>query len=140
MIEWKNITELTIFNENWARGKASGSTKLLDGHGNMCCLGFLALAMGATRGDIQEVVIPSNMVGGVPALLDSSPPRGFVTKAVGINDDPGSTDEARERLLKRLFAEHGIVLEFKDTENADRCCTSVEVSAPNERQEVPLLV
>lgn len=47
--------QLVIDRTKWARGGINGSSMLLNDEGNMCCLGFAAIAVGLSEDDIIDV-------------------------------------------------------------------------------------
>lgn len=102
----------------------------------MCCLGFVALALGARRDDIENVAMPAEVEnfqqldpdfkfvepydkdmydedvenGRTPGLNNSR----LSSSAAGINDDDSIDDEEREAKLIALFAKHNLELTFVD--------------------------
>ncbi len=47
--------DLVIDREKWARGGHGGASSLMNGLGNMCCLGFGAIAVGLEEEEISGV-------------------------------------------------------------------------------------
>jgi hypothetical protein len=123
-------TEFVVQRSKWLRGKEDG-TVLLDQHGCMCCLGFVAKQCGVTDYNLLDSGLPSSMglsegdedaqrIGGVlltPQRYSSSPgswrDADLVEVAVEINDSTTLTDDEREARLTALFAKHGYTLRFE---------------------------
>jgi len=51
----KKATEFTVVRSKWFRGNHRGSMLLRPTDGRMCCMGFYALACGATEDQISEL-------------------------------------------------------------------------------------
>ena len=47
--------DLVIDREKWVRGGRGGESALLNSVGNMCCLGFAAIAVGLDEGEITGI-------------------------------------------------------------------------------------
>jgi hypothetical protein len=101
---------LTIQRSKWYRGQGSDESYLLNCAGQMCCLGFDALARGLSAEDIEIAGDPSG-VSFAPefykeAMLVENIKNGWlecndaVTKAIEHNDDPGIADAEREVLIR----------------------------------------
>ena len=108
------VTKLVINRGRWFRGERRGSRLRRESDGKMCCLGFHAIACGATPEQITEVAAPADFL-----LLQ----RGFVygenklssqiiAEAIQLNDNVSLSDQEREQRLKRTFAKAGIEVEF----------------------------
>lgn len=117
-------TKFTIDRSKWARG---GDSLLLDpDSGNMCCLGFYALACGVSVSAISGEPVYSDLddsaIEELPSRLvsprDNSWPR--VTTLhddiVNMNDDAGVAETDREVRIASLFASIGVTVEFVDGE------------------------
>lgn len=126
-----NVISLTIQRSRWARqteGVDKGASALLNGYGNMCCLGFLGAAVGIPLDRLDGLGSPIDHLDHVSEL--EMWPKAFVprsiddgrshcdseatAKAVSINDDGDTTDSEKERGLTYLFDEVGIELTFED--------------------------
>lgn len=115
------VTEFTVERAKWSRGGKNGPTRLLNGEGNMCCLGFLGEACGVPRGALGRAAFPSTLrvhYGRLeyPGWL-FGPPTTSTRKMreddfTEINDNPNISDAKRERLLAEEFAKHGITVRF----------------------------
>lgn len=124
--------KFTIDRSKWRTGHCGkiktgiGPTKLLNHEGYMCCLGFICQQSGCNN--IIGIGYPESVMGAPKFLvhqhihgLDSSP---LATKAVEINDDSETTPSEKERLLKDLFQEHEIELEFIGEYPEEVVCTA----------------
>lgn len=120
--------KFTVKRSTWWRGKGSGTSYLLREDGNMCCLGFRALASGLKPRDIFNRAMPATAL---RALLGGVPPEWmnlvkFLTNDVVaidtdacqdialVNDERGMSDFDRERELTRMFAAVGDEVDFVD--------------------------
>ena len=112
------MQRVTVKLDNWLRGEKD-SMLYRDRDGKMCCLGFVAIASGLTRGNITDCACPyevetDDLRGLWGKLLDSPGDDSvFAHKAMQINDSLDLTDEARQEKLIALFAENGIELVFE---------------------------
>jgi hypothetical protein len=105
---------LTIERRKWYRGKGSDESVLLNSRGEMCCLGFDAIANGLSQDCILGMETPAAVViTHRKALtdhpdyfanrvidtrrLDQSPE---VLKAIQHNDNPHITEPDRERFIR----------------------------------------
>ncbi len=115
--------KLVIERARWLRGTGGPNSKLLDRDGKMCCLGFFGLACGFVEADLRGVAEPSGVTcdadGEWPSWLsslDEYERRLIDTTACGLlmgtNDDDAIDDRNREEKLAKLFAEHGVEVEF----------------------------
>lgn len=118
--------KLTIERAKWLRGEGSAKSQLLRAYdGKMCCLGFLAIALGYTRSEILGLTSPADLaceLHRVPAGMgwlintgddgegfdDSTPSAALM----GFNDDRHATEGEREAAIKAEFANQGIEVEF----------------------------
>ncbi len=131
------MLDVTVKRSEWYRGKGSDRSRLLiaDGPsaGQMCCLGFAALASGLTEKQITNVPMPMNLVrngtvdisdlhSALQACVDGSDDdegEEWQDSAVGndlaeFNDDPEIDDPTREERLISAGAEIGINFTFVD--------------------------
>jgi len=113
--------KLVIERAKWYRGMVG--SRLLDGDGQKCCLGFYGLACGLKekqllgRGEPCEVrsdLWPDTCV---TYLADAEYvarwfQTSWTTKAIQINDDETSSPKSRERDLIAHFAKVGVDVEF----------------------------
>ena len=129
---------LTIYRDHWARGEKKGRarhrkqpTSLLNEKG-MCCLGFLARAMGFPTEKLYDSATPVDATREAisPLTEQSSYPKSqrdtdWATQAAEFNDldqyfdddlgewvDPRDLESYRERLLREHFTHVGIRLRF----------------------------
>lgn len=119
------MKNLTIYRDSWARGTGAIESRLLRENGQMCCLGFLALACGYSREYIEGVSTPASLLRDVPDL-DNLWPDGTLTTAshstptinqmMRTNDAREMPAPLRELLLRKLFADIGYAVEFVDGE------------------------
>lgn len=98
-------------------------TRLLDKHGNMCCLGFACKQLaGLSDADILDACGPAsvgphairklqylrrNSAGGVKAVATK-----LTSEAMNINDHHELTREEREDKLIKIFRKNGVELKF----------------------------
>ena len=97
------------------RGTPADSA-LLNGAGDMCCLGFFGCAIGvslddmadkATPGDIADKGWPEWLLG---SLAGNSSDGEYLMR---VNDSTRvSGDAERERVIADVFAKHGVEVEF----------------------------
>lgn len=107
------MKQFTIIEEKWARGGNGGATALLNADGNMCCLGFLCLARGLERGDINGYCMPSEIM---KYYVHETPQR--LINALGdlVEDDEGNIDDT---ILTQKIAE---VNDNENISESDRRC------------------
>lgn len=109
---------------DWFRGRGSKRSRLLvPESGDMCCLGFLALHLGASADQIEGKCSPEDAssvpwpedicVSGRDELLRSSGNTVLTDYLMGRNDDDLIDDGDRERDLKSAFAQIGWGVEFE---------------------------
>lgn len=120
----KEIKVLVIDRDKWLRGANELDGQLLHRRtGLMCCLGFAALACGATQGEINGKQMPWNISDRVlnrikPKMSwlfpsDKTGKRRLSTIS-GINDKKAHISETkREEKIKEKFAKHGVKVVFK---------------------------
>lgn len=90
--------------------------------GSRCCLGFACEAYGVSPEDTKRAFYPSGLLEESCKLLPSwlfpenNPDldEADYRKASYINDDEKLSMSEKERLLKPIFAKHGIDLQFVD--------------------------
>ena len=110
---------LTIQRSKWLRGEGSSVSVLLRSHdGKMCCLGFLALAIGIPQDKIVDIGSPSrthaDYIHMWPSRLLNNK-LGDVEQIIVINDTMSGYDsKRREEELKPLFYKLGVTLTFED--------------------------
>jgi hypothetical protein len=126
--------KFTVVESKWLRGGHGGDgitptpSQLLDQHGQMCCMGFLALACGVPREALEESCYwsSSRVLEHSTKLPDQLLPPGpeshgkLAQKIYDTNDatrDPDDgygplTEETRKAKLTALFAQAGIEVEF----------------------------
>lgn len=109
-----------ISRKEWLRGEGHLNSSLLRTRDNkMCCLGFLACAIGLTKEQISNVASPQH-----PHLQESYSkwPEGIMRSSgyvseqterlINYNDDWDLSEEMRETLLKNTFSSMNIEVEF----------------------------
>jgi hypothetical protein len=112
---------------HWLRGKTGFGSMLLrsDGEvvdgGKMCCLGFVALAIGCSREEIVGVSSPlskaflpkvSPHTSRIFPGLGSRHGDAVIAYAVAVNDSDAIQDDERERQLTSLFTQIGVDMTF----------------------------
>lgn len=123
--------KLTIPRFKWLRGEGFQNSRLLrPSDDKMCCLGHFAVSCGVPVPQLSNLNTPPQIgktlwtklrrggawlfsSGGI-ASLDY--PSQDCTKLMRINDDPKMSDQARERELKKIFAQHGVEVKFVNKE------------------------
>jgi hypothetical protein len=115
---------LTIVRSKWRRGGETGNlnqqfgrTKLLNQKGQMCCLGFDALACGVPKKRIADVEEPIGIPGVTlrGAYGKSRLKKGrygldhkkAVEQAIEANDNPHISEEKREKLVRKYLKQLG---------------------------------
>lgn len=117
-----SFTKLTVVREQWDRG---GDGRLFSEKG-LCCLGFAGRAQGYTDEQMSGLGCPEdllvdhgkNLWEDTPFLREHDDFDKFVDSkltcdAMAINDNSQIDDQVREEQLTKLFASHGIELEFE---------------------------
>ncbi len=131
------LKTVRINRKKWARGNSETNNKLLLRsadvrqmgedlikanrslrEGNMCCLGFACLALGASKSAIAGKAMPDEVyrkriLEGLvehPSCPMSS--TDFAQAAAEINDDRTITNQQRERKLTKLSRQHGFNFVF----------------------------
>lgn len=110
----KAITELTIDRKQWMRGRGAG--KLLNAlDEKMCCLGFFAIACGASKDDIRDVRTPRSLMSYKSIFLDQlvakldaqgrilSMNNETADALMNTNDSRDLTEEDREKEIAELM-------------------------------------
>lgn len=112
------MKQFTINRKKWLRGEGSEYSSLLRTEdGKMCCLGFLGLACGGTKKQIESCDSPAGTYGPKwpSALLhpDTGLDSTTCEELMKVNDNEDLTDTERESRLKKIFKEIGIKVVFK---------------------------
>lgn len=115
----KDVPKFTVKRKKWFRGKGSWNSNLLNSSGNMCCLGFYALACGFEKSDIIDKLDPTNIIRHIDCiwktkLLDKFGNSAACYDLMSINDEGSISDKEREAKLKTLFKKMGVAVTFKD--------------------------
>ena len=122
--------KLTIDRSKWVQGGREfrsilGAPKLLNSHGNMCCLGFYSKACGVPDEELENQSLPAQLDVRVPYLTaykggqiyDSD----LAQKLAGINDhdsDEGWADltlKKKEKLIRENFKKIDVKVRFTGT-------------------------
>lgn len=120
------MIKFTVKRSEWLRGEGQYASKLLRGSDcKKCCLGFLALSLGANEEDIKGLAAPVSAE--VLRLNIPWPEEFFVASQSGrklhshacaalmhINDDESSSDKDKEALLTKHLEKIGIKVTFVD--------------------------
>jgi hypothetical protein len=129
------LKKVVIDRKSWLRG-GRGVSCLLSANGRKCCIGFAACALGAKKSKIKNVCRVSNIVSAIfcndhlinAAFINKDNPlirivdeelslvreAGWLEIAYDINDDKKITDKERERKLRTLGRQNGIMFVFKN--------------------------
>lgn len=109
-------TSFVVDRTRWFRGQGSDRSRLLLDDGQMCCVGFLAIACGATVDQISNEPAMASQFGEWRQSTPELYPLGLKigqTDIYGINDDSTCADSDREILLKEQFNRLGIAVTFE---------------------------
>lgn len=113
----KGLKEFTVKRSKWLRNLPSHEASGLLINGKKCCLGFLATTCGYTDEQIARCSYPSGLIDTSTGLIDTSKIPDFVLNEqddfAEANDEPGP-DKVRERTLTKMFAKHGVKVNFVD--------------------------
>ena len=112
--------KLEINRRKWKRGPGDSALLMPKGSefaGQMCCLGFLARAVGHTRKEIYSYFKPSELDAPKGFIVDNlSGKDGYdnklCNKLMEVNDDNKIDDTKREGLLTKLFKKIGVNVVF----------------------------
>lgn len=109
--------DLVIDRLTWLRGGPMCESKLLDRHGKMCCLGFYAIAKGATPDQIREVTSPMALAHGGVVLTDLLVGDYYhntltCNDLMRANDNCVDNEAERERSLTELFKRINVNVTF----------------------------
>ena len=114
------MKRFTVRRSTWVRGGEGGDAQLLNGQGNMCCLGFAICQISKCipikqlkgAGYPDEVFKRESFL----TVMDDGDvaDNALTTKAASINDDTSISDTVRERRLTKLFRQHNIIVKFVD--------------------------
>ncbi len=119
--------KLVINRSMWLRGASDGVSSLLRRSDNkMCCLGFYAKACGMSDGNIASYSTPDDLPSPLRAHFKSISPWTFKNEGacnsiatldlIDANDSTsyGLTEHCREDRIAKIFADHGVEVEFVD--------------------------
>jgi hypothetical protein len=121
VVEEKKPFKFTVDRARWARGGIREGALLDPEDGSLCCLGFLAKAVGATDDDIRHYAAPSDVpdLEWPEGLLWDDPDHdrlrdtGVCDDIITANDNHLIADDTeREAKLREQFAQIGIEVEF----------------------------
>ncbi len=101
--------EVVIDRKFWHRGKGGPGSKLITSMGNMCCLGFDALACGLKHNDINLITDPSATGFMLPGLVEKCIP-----------ENPGQADDTHQRTTSGICDEMMEVNDRESLNEADR--------------------
>jgi len=111
--------QLVIDRRLWLRGQGADSSYLLDSEtGQMCCLGFLCVAVGINENAIAGVRAPCCLVSTTELhpwlefLTNGRYPSTISQNLTKANDAKSMTDMDREQTLRTDFKAHGINVKF----------------------------
>ena len=120
--------QLIIQRSKWYHGKTGVGSKLLRADGFMCCLGFFALALEATKEEILNKTAPFDMVEMTSNVFEEKADWLFKKREDGsprdnsetccclmkVNDNDLTIEKDREIEIARIFAAHGVEVVFVD--------------------------
>lgn len=103
--------EFVIDRKKWYRGRGSANSALLRSDGTMCCMGFYAKACGFEDREILDAgTHPFSATIESPYFIDG---RFGQAGLFDVNDNVTLSEEDRETILTRLFADNGIAVRFE---------------------------
>lgn len=123
---------LQIERSRWVRGDKGGLSLMRNDQGNMCCLGFLALACGYSPAELDDVADPESVAcrtrkdlfpkGTFGMVIEHDqyrryPLSGTVQQLISVNDRAGYSpgDEMiREETIAGLMADLNVAVTFVD--------------------------
>ena len=113
----------TITRHNWYRGHGGVTSRLRNAHGQMCCLGHIALQCGASVSDILGYRTAAEMDISLPEytralVVQPGMHTGLAREMMRTNDNTSLSDTERERTLTALAATIGWTLVFVDRPEA----------------------
>lgn len=128
------MMDLKIVRSRWARAgvTANGFSRMLNGQGNMCCLGFLGRTCGYSEDELRAKMNPSDVVlaanrkdlfpKGTFSHIDQSvdekvfqPFMSSLTKElIATNDSHHLTEKDREEQITRLMMSLDVIVTFVD--------------------------
>lgn len=115
----KPLVTVVVDRSRWYRGQSSKDSRLLREDGQMCCLGFACLALGASRDDIFNRSRPAQLTGSVARLFVSG--HGGIwtdatdaADAMRTNDDKFLDEPERERRIIGMGRRLGLAFVFVD--------------------------
>lgn len=115
------MEKLVIDRTKWGRGSTGGM--LLDpSTGMMCCLGFEALRCGISSSEMSNEPMPRHLarpdfISWMYYLAVDDDGENYMNSAdadlaANINDDKSTTDYFKESEITKIFAYHGVEVEF----------------------------
>ena len=123
----KKPTVVRISRKKWSRGHEDNALLLGKSaekwvnnktakRGNMCCLGFACLALGAKKKEIRDKGMPCSVPRHLEGLnidwMCGRKDTDFSFRASAINDDPDINNTQREKRLRKLAKRHGFKFVF----------------------------
>jgi hypothetical protein len=117
--------KLIIDRTQWFRGQGYMNSRLLDGDGMKCCLGFYSLAKGYSETDILRITSPAFLPDKgekISELVEENPRKNEICQPIvnndlcmvlmDVNDDTELTETAREKQIRANFETIGVEVEF----------------------------
>ena len=106
--------KLTIDRNTWLRGETDESKLLRSSDNKMCCLGFLALALNASKEEISDQSTPGTAcsVKWLDGMLKMGHESHISNDLMRVNDSPNLSASEREAKLSQLFSQLGVEVEF----------------------------
>ena len=113
----KNIYEVVVNCETWARGGKNGKAALLNDQCHLCCLGFECIQRGLKVKDIKNLGMPAtaannNLGFDIPGMTSNLRDTALIQECSRINDDPNINDTTRMSRLKETFRSRGLRIRF----------------------------
>lgn len=115
--------KFVVYRDKWLRGDPFNSA-MLDANGGRCCLGFYCKALGIADEHQIDMLTPRKVARDSGLALPEwlVVPDGSISfrnsmiaeSLMTLNDSSSLTDAEREATIVEIFAEHGVVVEFRD--------------------------
>lgn len=107
--------KLIIYRDKWLRGEGTDTSCLLRSFDQkQCCIGFLCEALGVPREELVKYLASQSLARKFPSLPNWLTNIGSsdLFAAYNANDDVLLSDEDRENRITKIFARHGIEVDF----------------------------
>lgn len=112
--KWRHSHNPLTWNNKWCSTATYLYTENDSKQEAMCCLGFVCNQLGIPKDDLYQNTDPMDLAydWNIPYLLKGFGNSKLTSKAININDSTEYPPKEKERLLKKLFNEHGLGIRF----------------------------